>query len=248
MIIIKLNKIKYLIFLPIMIFIKLNGLVLTKEKIKENDAVVYILTKNLGIIKCLSKGIFRGKSKNLSLLEPGNFNRFFLLTNLEKFKLISALPLKIVNKTFFQKPYLYLTVLKLIKNLKLMETPKFIWFIVYNLEKYLAQESKNFFPWFIYHLLEELGYGIDLDHCQKCKRKLKEFAFFDRKKFLYCFYCKNKDFIKISSLELKTARKIKNRLILPKTLPGFLKVMLKENFKFYISQEVKSFPKEKIIF
>jgi recombinational DNA repair protein (RecF pathway) len=61
-----------------MIYLKIQGLILDKEKIKENDAIVYILTKNNGILKCYLKGIFRPQSKNLSLFEPGNFNRLFI--------------------------------------------------------------------------------------------------------------------------------------------------------------------------
>ncbi len=224
-----------------MIFLKLNGLVLAKEKIKENDAIVYILTKNQGIIKCWARGVFKGQSKNLGLIEVGNLNRFFLLTNLEKYRLISALPLKIVGPAFFHNPYLYLWTLRLIKNLKFLETPKFIWFILTHLEDYLKQERKNFSYWFIYHLLKELGYEIDLENCEKCQRKLKKFAFFNNQKSLYCFYCRKENYHRITFLDLEKARQIKSRLKLPKTIPSFLKTMLKEYFKFYLKQEVGSF-------
>ncbi len=210
-----------------MFFLKINGLVLAKEKIKENDAVFYILTKNYGMLKCYVKGIFRAQSKNLGLLQLGNYNRFFLLSDGQKFKLLSALPLKIVTKVFFQEPYRYLWVLKLVKNLKLLETPKFLWFILLNLEKYLQQSPKNFPFWFLFHLFKELGYELNLETCQNCGRKLKSFAFFDHQRFLYCFYCRQKSFSKINKEELNKARKIKSFLKIPPEIPSFLKIALK---------------------
>lgn len=213
-----------------MVFLKINGLVLSKEKIKESDASLYILTKNQGMLKCYLRGVFRSQSKNLGLMEPGNFNRFFILTDFQNFKIISALPLKIPTKIFKKEPYRFLWTLKLIKNLKLLETPNFIWFVLNHLEDYLNQNSKNFSFWFLYHLLKELGYGIDLDHCQNCKRKLKTFAFFDNKRFLYCFYCKKQGYQKIIKEELLQVKKIKSLIKIPKILPKFLKKMIKENF------------------
>lgn len=213
-----------------MIFIKINGLVLAKEKTKESDGIIYILTKNYGLIKGLARGIFKNESKNLSLLEPGNFNRFFILTNLQIFKIISVLPFKIPGRFFKNKPYIFLWTLKLIKKLKLPETPNFIWFILNNLESYLQQNVKNFPYWFLYHLLKELGYEIDLETCLNCGRKLKNFAYFNNKKNLCCFYCKKESYQEIEKKDLQKARGIKNIIKIPKGLPPFLKIMIKNSF------------------
>jgi len=206
-----------------MIYLKINGLILAKEKVKENDAIVYILTKNNGILKCYLKGIFRPQSKNLSLFEPGNFNRLFILTNFINYQIISALPLKITTKIFKSYPYIFLWTLTLVKNLKLFETPKFLWFVLTHLENYLRQNPKNFSFWFIFHLLRELGYEIDLQSCAQCQRKLKNFAFFDRKKNLVCFYCKKDNYLKISKDELIQAQQIKNLIKIPEEIPDFIK-------------------------
>lgn len=214
-----------------MFFLKLNGLVLAKEKIKENDAVLYILTKNYGMLKCYVKGIFRIQSKNLGLIQTGNYNRFFIVSDGERFKVISALPLKIIGRTFYQEPYRFLWVLRLIKILKFFETPKFVWFILINLEKYISQSPQNFSYWFLYHLLKELGYGINLENCFNCGRRLKNFAFFDNKKFLYCFYCRKDNYFKIDRKELEKAKKIKNLIKIPKEIPDFLKISLKNSIK-----------------
>jgi len=199
---------------------------LAKEKVKENSAIVYILTKNNGVLKCYLKGIFRPQSKNLSLFEPGNINRLFILTDFTHYQIISALPLKITTKIFKLYPYLFLWTLILIKNLKLIETPKFIWFTLTHLESYIHQNPKNFPFWFLFHLLKELGYEIDLESCSRCQRKLKNFAFFDKKNSIFCLYCKEEKSIKINKNDLILAKKIKNLTEIPKEIPEFIKKMI----------------------
>ncbi len=205
-------------------------MVLEKKPVKENSATLFILTKNYGMLKCFVKGVFQAKSKNLGLLEPGNLNRFFILTNLESFRIISALPLKIVGSSFYLYPYQYLWTLKIIKNLNLIETPNLVWFLLLHLDDYLKQSPRNFPYWFLFHLLKELGYGINLETCQLCQRKLKKFAFFDNKRFLYCFYCKKDSYQKIENRDLEIAKKIENLIKVPKKIPNFLKIMIKNNW------------------
>jgi DNA repair protein RecO len=212
-----------------MIYLKINGLILAKERIKENDAFLYILTKNDGILKCFVKSAFKFQSKNLTLLEPGNLCRFFIITNFTTFQVISALPLKTPAKTFHKHPYIFLWTLKLIKNTKLIETPQFIWFILTHLENYIQQNAKNFSYWFLFHLLRELGYEIELDKCYQCHKKLKNIAFFDRKKSLYCYNCKKNTYTKIKNIA--EAQKIKSLAKVPNQIPEFIKIILK---KYYV--------------
>jgi len=214
-----------------MIYIKLDGLILDKKRIKENDGLIYILTKKYGILKCLLKGIYQAQSKNLSLLESGNFNRFFILTDLEKFRVISSLPIKIPLKSFKKNPYIFLWALKLIKNLNLPQTPPLVWFILLHLENYLKNNEKNFPPWFLFQVLKELGYEPDIERCHNCQRKLTKFAFFDRKRFLYCLNCKKESYLKIEEKELKKAKEIKNPINVPKDIPDFLKIILRFSLK-----------------
>ena len=213
-----------------MIYFKTQGLILAKEKFKENDALIYILTKKYGLMKCYLKGIFRSQSKNLTLFEPGNLNRLFIITNFKQYQVISGLPLKTTTNIFKSQPYLFLWTLRTIKNLNLIETPKFIWFVLTHLEDYLKQKSKVFSFWFTFHLLRDLGYEIDLQSCHRCQRKLKKFAYFDKKRFLYCFYCRQDFYLKINQAELLQARKIKNLIKIPQEIPDFLKVIIKNTW------------------
>lgn len=208
-----------------MIYLKINGLVLEKEKIKERDAIVYILTEKDGVWKCGVRGLYKQESKNLSLIESGNINRFFIITDLEKKFIISCLPLKIMPATFKKHPYTFLWTLKIIKRLKILETPKFIWFVLKNLDRYLRQEGEFHF-WFLFHLLRELGYEIDLENCINCGRRLRNFAFYSSQG-LFCSFCRKASCQKIEKSELENAREIKNLVKVPKKIPDFLKIILK---------------------
>lgn len=187
--------------------------------------MLYILTEKNGIMKCSIRGLFRPESKNLTLMEPGNLNRFFIITDLEKNLIVSALPIKIIKPR--ENPYIFLWTLKIIKNLKLIETPKFIFFVLKNINYYIGQ-GKNFSFWFLFHISRELGYEIDLDGCINCGRKLKKFAYFS-KEGLYCSFCRKSSYEKINEKELKKAKKIKNLVKIPDELPNFLKIIIKNN-------------------
>lgn len=212
-----------------MIHVKIKGLILDKIKVKEKDALIYILTKRDGIWKCSLKGLFRPESKNLSLMEPGNFNSFFIITDLEKKLIVSALPLKIMPATWKKYPYTFLWTLKLIKNLKLVETPKFIWFILKNINHYLPQ-GKNFSFWFMFHLLKEVGYEIDLEKCHHCGIQIKNEAYFSPKG-IFCSLCKKISYPQIEKRELEEAKKIKNPVRVPLDIPLFLKSIIKTRIK-----------------
>lgn len=214
-----------------MIYLKLNALILDKEKIKENSAIVYILTKNNGVIKCYLKGLFRPKSKNLSLMEPGNFNRLFILTNLEQFRIISCLPLKIASKAFRKDPYTFLWLLKIIKTSKILSVSDFTWFILTHLDNYLPQNPKNFPYWFLFHFLKELGYGLELKKCNSCNRGLKNFAYFDNKRSLFCSFCRKSSWQLITKKDLTSAQKIQHLIKIPKFVPRFLKIALRNVFR-----------------
>lgn len=212
-----------------MISLKIKALVLAREKFKESDGIVYILTKNHGMLKCYVKGLFKINSKNLAFLQEGNFNNLFILTDLNKFQIVSALPIKIFKSQNYRHTYLLLWSLKIIKNLNLLETPSFIWFVINHLKNYLQQNYKEFPYWFLFHLYQELGYGLELDKCLSCQRKIKKFAFFDNKKSLYCLYCRKDNFSKIEQIDLERAKEIKNFIKIPSLIPPFLKKMIQIN-------------------
>jgi recombinational DNA repair protein (RecF pathway) len=212
-----------------MINLKLQALVLAREKFKENDALVYILSKKSGVLKCLVKGLFKTSSKNLTLIQPGNLNNFFILTDLNKFQIISALPLRTVKDGFSKNPYIFLWSLKIIKNIGFLEISPQFWFIANHLENYISQHPSNFPYWFLFQVYRELGYELELGKCVSCQRKIKKFAFFDNKKSLFCLYCRKDGYQKIDEKELRQAKKIKNFIRIPSYIPDFLKKMLEAN-------------------
>ncbi|BCX15567.1 MAG: hypothetical protein KatS3mg097_459 [Candidatus Parcubacteria bacterium] len=215
-----------------MFFIKFNGLILDKRKIKESDALIYILTEKYGIQKCFLKSAFKHTSKNLGLSEIGNINKFYVLVKNQFLRIISMINIKIPNQYYAAYSYEYLWALKLIKKINLLETPTNLWFILINLENYIYQSPKTFKYWFIFHLMKEIGYEIELRKCYQCNRKLTKFAFFDNKQSIFCGFCAKNNYQKISNNILNSAFAINNiKTSQIKTIPDFLKKMIKNRFK-----------------
>lgn len=214
-----------------MIYFKIKGLVIYKERIKEADANVYILTKKDGILKIYAQGLYKIQSKNLPLLELGNFLQIFGLKEGENLKLISVLPLRIGFIHFKKFPYLYLWIFYLLKRINPLEIDSFIWQMILNLDIYLNQNAKNFPHYFIYHFLTSLGFSPNLTHCFQCYLKLKKNIYFDGKIGLYCFKCKKPAFQKIKINEWLEALKINSRKKVPSKVPSFLKIILRNYLK-----------------
>lgn len=214
-----------------MIYFKIKGIVIYKERIKEADANVYILTKKDGILKIYAQGLYKIQSKNLPLLELGNYLQIFGLKEGGNLKLISVLPLRVGFLYFNKFPYLYLWVFYLLKKINPLEIDSFIWQIILNLDIYLSQNPKIFPHYFIYHFLSSLGFSPDLTHCFRCHRKLRENIYFDGKIGLYCFKCKKPAFQKIKTDDWSKALKISSKEKLPSTVPSFLKIILRNYLK-----------------
>jgi DNA repair protein RecO len=212
-----------------MIYFKIKGIVIYKERVKENDANVYILTKKDGILKIYVQGLFKIKSKNLPLLQIGNYLQVFGLKEGDNLKLISVLPLKTRYLYFKKYSYLYLWSFFLLKKISLLETDDFIWKIYTNLEKFITK--KNFPHYLIFHLLRVLGFEPEISKCFKCQRKLKKEIYFDGKQALFCKFCKKPAYQKIPYLEWLKALKIKSKNKVPEEVPSFLKIIIKTYFK-----------------
>jgi len=212
-----------------MIYFKTKGIVIYKKRIKENDATVYILTKKNGIKKIYAQGLYQIKSKNLPLIQTGNYLQIFGLKEGENLKLISVLPLKTRFLYFKKYPYLYLWSFSLLTKINLLETDDFLWKIYLHLERFIIK--KNFPHYLIFHLLRILGFEPDLLRCFRCQRKLKKEIYFDGKKALFCGYCKKAAYQKISYWEWLEAIKIKSKNKIPERVPKFLKTIIKTYFK-----------------
>jgi len=177
-----------------MFFRKITGIVLERKLIKEKDALVFILSEKEGVCQLYSQSAFLWQSKNISLFQPGTVAKFWIMTDLDKLKVISGLPIKIPGKTFKKHPYPYLWALKLVKLFQILETPPGLWQKILNLENYLKENVKIFVPWFTLQFLKEIGFALDVNYCQ-CGRKLQT-AFLE-KNMLVCSRCR-----KISSKKI----------------------------------------------
>ncbi|MCS7200996.1 MAG: DNA repair protein RecO C-terminal domain-containing protein [Patescibacteria group bacterium] len=212
-----------------MISFKLQAIVLAREKFKECDGNVYILSKKDGVLKCSVKGLFKLNSKNLAFIQPGSFNTFLILTDLNKFRIISTLPLKLIKLNSLKNPYVFIWALKIIKNIGLPQTPPLIWFLVRHLDTYTNQNPHNFPYWFLFHIYRELGYELEIERCASCQRKLEKIAFFDNQKSLFCRDCSQNKNHPINPQEINQAKKIKDIIRIPQKIPPFLIRMIKNN-------------------
>lgn len=214
-----------------MIYFKIKGIVIYKERVKDSDANVYILTKKDGILKIFVQGLYKIKSKNLPLLEIGNYLQIFGLKEGDNLKLISVLPLK-TNFLYFKKfPYLYLWLFYFLKKINPLEIDEFIWEMILNLDKYLIKNPRTFSHYFVFHLLSSLGFSPNLTHCFNCGLKLKNEISFDGKIGLYCSKCKKSAFQKIEKNEWLIALSFQNKEKLPQFTPKFLRIILQNYLK-----------------
>lgn len=202
-------------------------MVIYREKLKENDGYVYILTNKGEVIKFLASGIFQLKSKNLSLFQLANFLQIFGIKENDSYKVISVLPLRIGFLHFKKYPLIYLWVLFLIKNLNIPFLEEKTFSLVYNLDKFVIQNPKNFIHWFSYHLIKNLGFEPELQRCFACQKKLKKEIYFDNYAYLYCKKCRKPAFLKISYQDYLKALKIRNKNKVPPEVPNFLKKIIK---------------------
>ena len=191
-----------------MLFRKIIAIILERKLIKEKDALVFILSEKEGVLKLYSKSSFIWSSKNVSLLQPGNLLKLWIMSDIEKMRLISGLPLKIPSKIFHKYPYFYLWTLRLIRIFNLRETPPKLWEIVNSIDDYLKENPKNFIPWFVFKFLEEIGFGLDFKFCQ-CGRILDQDVFWQHYQFV-CKKCKKPGDVKIDENILKDFKKLKS--------------------------------------
>lgn len=175
-------------------YFKINGLILTKKNIQEKSAIVYILTQELGIIKARIEGINRSESKLISIIQPGVFGRFFILSS---FKVLSFLPFKIPVKVFKKFPYTYLWALKFLRYLNLFSCSSDFFKILINLDKYLLRNNKAFLIWFLDIVFKELGLSPNLINCNQCNRILKYKVYYHGSKF-YCDRCRKISYEKLN--------------------------------------------------
>ncbi|GIW66077.1 MAG: hypothetical protein KatS3mg094_596 [Candidatus Parcubacteria bacterium] len=179
-----------------MINFKINGLILNKKNIKEKSAIISILTQELGIIKIKIDGINRPESKLLSVIQPGSFGRFFISSDLNSFKILSFLPLRIPYKIFKKFPYMYLFALRFLSFFNIYYTSADFFKNIIRIDIYLLKYKKVFLIWYLNLIFKELGVIPNLTNCYKCNILLDKLIYIKGSK-LYCYRCKKISYDKI---------------------------------------------------
>jgi recombinational DNA repair protein (RecF pathway) len=181
-----------------MFYFKTIGIILHKKNVKEKSAIIYILAKNLGIIKAIAEGINTSKSKILSIVQPGNFGKFYLIGEPSVYKLISFLPYKIPYKIYKKYPYTYLWALRFLTFFNFLDiSDEFLKFLT-NIDKILLKNPKEFSVLFIYKVLKELGIQPNLENCEKCNINLQNSKnIYLKSSKLYCDKCKKIGYVYI---------------------------------------------------
>jgi DNA repair protein RecO len=210
--------------------IKTEGIILTKKPRKEKSSLIYILTKNFGLIKAIAEGIRRGDSKLLSISEPGVYGKIVFIYEYNKYKLITILPYKIPIKIFKKYPYTYLWALRILLFFNFYAVSEKFWNIVINLDKIILKYPKGFKLWFIIKILEELGLEPNLTNCSKCNIKLKNNIYIKGSE-LFCEKCKMKGYLKIDPLEYKEILKFTKSNFPLSKYPTILKHLIKSHLK-----------------
>ncbi|MGC8981432.1 MAG: DNA repair protein RecO [Minisyncoccia bacterium] len=210
--------------------IKTEGIILTKKIRKEKSSIIYILTKNLGLIKAIAEGLRKEDSKLLSISEPGVYGKMAFIYEYNKYKFITILPYKIPVKIFKKYPYTYLWALRFLLFFNFYEVSQKFWDIIINLDKIILKSPKSFRLWFIIKILEELGMLPNLTNCSKCNIKLKD-EIYIRGDELFCGKCKKKGYMKINPSEYKEILKFVESNTPLQKYPIILKSLIKSHLK-----------------
>ncbi len=204
-----------------MFFRKITGIVLEKKIVKEADVFFYILSKQDGVLKVYAKGAAKWQNKNLHLTQPGTKANYWLGYYENHYKLLSGLILSKPSKVFKLYPEIYLWSLKVVKLANFKITSENLWYWALNLEKLIIKSPLNFIYWFLFHLTNEIGYGLDLKACS-CGRKLI------------------KAYVSKNELKCEKCHKQGEVLVKEKFLRSFRKIMsLKGPTNFYLNNDLK---------
>jgi len=157
---------------------KCNGVVIKTQDYKENDKLVWLFTEELGKITAIARGAKRSKSKFLSITLPLCYGEYLVFKGKSLFNLQEG---KINNS--FQA---------LLNNLDKLTYSSYIWELI-DIALLEGEKNKLLFKEFVttlyllntdaieyellirsfeLKLLKATGYGLDLDYCTFCKKKI----------------------------------------------------------------------------
>ncbi|MEK7673852.1 MAG: DNA repair protein RecO [Patescibacteria group bacterium] len=158
-----------------MLYLKDEGIIITKKPYKEKDSIVIILTKKYGKVRALATGLRKQESRLLGLSEPGTIAKFYFAVSSGKsivssniIRLLSILGWKFPGKGFKENPYLFLWALRFLGTANILEISDELWDIILNLDRAILKDPRGFQVWFVLKVLEELGEVPNFEFCAKC--------------------------------------------------------------------------------
>lgn len=184
---------------------KCNGVVIKTQDYKENDKLVWLFTEELGKITAIAKGAKRSKSKFLAStlplcygeylvfkgkslfnLQEGKINKSFqgLLNNLDKLTYSSYI-CELIDIALLEGESNKLLFKEFVTTLYLLNSD--------------AIEYEILIRSFELKLLKATGYGLDLDYCTSCKKKINATNYISLTSFGgICEECNNEHGVYIS--------------------------------------------------
>ncbi|MDQ0150114.1 DNA repair protein RecO (recombination protein O) [Eubacterium multiforme] len=161
-----------------MTLIKTNGVVIKTQDYKENDKLVWMYTEKLGKVTAIARGAKRNKSKLFAITLPLCYGDYMIfkgknLSNLQEGKIISSFQGLMSNLDKLT----YSSYLCELIDIALMEGESNRWlYKEFITTLYLldtdAIDYELLIRSFELKLLKATGYGIVLDHCVSCKKKI----------------------------------------------------------------------------
>ncbi|MFC4781380.1 DNA repair protein RecO [Eubacterium multiforme] len=158
--------------------IKTNGVVIKTQDYKENDKLVWMYTEKLGKVTAIARGAKRNKSKLFAITLPLCYGDYMIfkgknLSNLQEGKIISSFQGLMSNLDKLT----YSSYLCELIDIALMEGESNRWlYKEFITTLYLldtdAIDYELLIRSFELKLLKATGYGIVLDHCVSCKKKI----------------------------------------------------------------------------
>ncbi len=161
-----------------MTLIKTNGVIIKTQDYKENDKLVWMYTEKLGKITAIARGAKRNKSKLFAITLPLCYGDYMIfkgknLSNLQEGKIISSFQglMSNLDKLTYSSYLCELIDIALIEG----ESNKWLYkeFIttLYLLDTD-AIDYELLIRSFELKLLKATGYGLILDHCVSCNKKI----------------------------------------------------------------------------
>ena len=184
---------------------KCNAVVIKTQDFKENDKLVWLFTEEYGKITAIAKGAKRSKSKFLSITLPLCYGEYLVfkgksLFNLQEGKIRNSFQglLNNLDKLTYSSYICELIDIALLEGEKNKSLFKEFVTTLYLLNTD-AIEYELLIRSFELKLLKATGYGLDLDYCTSCKKKINVANYISLTSFGgICEECNNEHGIYIS--------------------------------------------------